>query len=336
MKSRIWIASAIASLAATTTHAQSSATVFGIVDVSARAVTTGDVTMRQLASDGFSNSRLGFKAEEDLGGGLRAGAWLETAVNADNGTINASGKFWHRRSTVSLYGPFGEIRAGRDLDATFGNTSIFDPFATVGVGSGFNLQSNLGSGATTLIRADNAISYYLPATLGGVYGQLEAAPGEGAPGGRYTAARLGYAKGPLNVAAAYGVTKTATSDDFKVTNAGASYEFGAVTAMLMGNVSRYGAKKLTNLELGVVARIGVGQLRASVQRADASGAGTDANDARQLALGYVHYLSKRTALYATASTISNKGAAAFVVGSPPAAAAGRTSRGYEVGMMHSF
>ena len=147
---------------------------------------------------------------------------------------------------------------------------------------------------------------------------------------------LGYAKGPLNVAAAYGVTKTATSDDFKVTNAGASYEFGAVTAMLMGNVSRYGAKKLTNLELGVVARIGVGQLRASVQRADASGAGTDANDARQLALGYVHYLSKRTALYATASTISNKGAAAFVVGSPPAAAAGRTSRGYEVGMMHSF
>ena len=336
MKTRIRIATAIASLAAATTYAQSSVTVFGIVDLSARSVTNGDVTIRQLAADGLSNSRLGFKIEEDLGDGYRAGAWLESGVNADTGTINASGKFWHRRSTVSLFSPFGELRVGRDLDATFWNTSIFDPFGTVGVGSGFNLQSNLGSGAATLIRADNAISYYLPGTLGGLYGQLEVAAGEAVPGNKYTAARLGYTKGPLNVAAAYGITKTATTDDFKVTNAGVSYDVGVVTAMLMANQSKYGTKKITNVEVGVIAKIGLGQIRASYQRADASGAGTDANDANQFALGYLYYLSKRTALYGTYATITNKGAAAFAVSTPPAGVAGRASKGYEAGIMHAF
>ena len=282
------------------------------------------------------NSRLGFKTEEDLGSGYKAGAWLEAALNPDNGTINATGKFWHRRSTVSLYGPFGEVRVGRDLDATFWNLTLFDPFGTVGVGSGFNLQSNLGSGAATLIRADNAISYYLP-RLGGFDGQLEVAPGEGVPGNGYRAARFGYQQGALNVAVAYGVTKTATLDDFKVANGGVSYDFGFATAMLMANVSRYGEKKLINLEVGFYAPVGqVGQVRASYQRANASGAGTDANDARQIAVGYIHYLSKRTALYTTYSSISNDGAAAFAVSTPPVAVAGKSSKGYEFGIKHSF
>ena len=337
MKNRIRLVAAITSLAAVACHAQSTVTLFGIVDVSARSVTTGGTTVRQLASDGLSNSRLGFRADEDLGGGLKAGAWLETALNPDTGTINGSGKFWHRRATVSLFGPFGEVRAGRDLDATFWNTTFFDPFGTVGIGSGFNLQSNLGSGATTLIRADNAISYYLPATLGGLYGQLEVAAGEGVPGVRYTAARLGYQQGGLNAAVAHGVTKTATTNDFTVTNAGVSYKFGVVTPMVMVNVSKYGARKLTNVELGATALVGgVGEVRASYQRANASGGGTDANDANQFAVGYVHNLSKRTALYGTYSTISNDGAAAFAIGTPPVAAPGKSSKGFEVGIKHAF
>ena len=40
--------------------------------------------MRQLGTDGTNFSRLGFKAEEDLGGGLRAGVWLERALKETN------------------------------------------------------------------------------------------------------------------------------------------------------------------------------------------------------------------------------------------------------------
>ena len=335
MNSKVWAAAALVTTAAGA-HAQSSVTVFGILDVNARSVTTGSSTVRQLSTDGNSNSRLGFKADEDLGGGLRAGVWLESAINADTGTINASGKFWHRRSTVSLFGPYGELRVGRDLDASFWNLSIFDPFGTCGVGSGFNLATNLGSGAATLLRADNAISYYLPPGLGGFYGQLEVAAGEGVPGNAYKGGRLGYQQGPLNVAIAVAATRTATSDDFKVVNAGASYNFGPVTAMALTNVAKYAAKKQVNWEFGLSAPIGVGELKASYQRADASGAGTDSNDAHQLAIGYVHYLSKRTALYGTYSQLTNEGNAAFVVGTPPAAAAGKNSKGYEFGIRHAF
>ena len=335
MNSRAWATLALASIAAGA-QAQSSATIFGTVDVSARSVTTAGSTVRQLGTDGLNNSRLGFRADEDLGGGLRAGAWLEAAVNPDTGTVNASGKFWHRRSTVSLYGPFGEVRVGRDLDASFWNLSIFDPFGTCGVGSGFNLVTNLGSGATTLIRADNAVSYYLPPNLGGFYGQLEVAAGEGAPGVAYKGVRLGYQKDALNVALAYATTGTPTSDDFKLMNAGVSYNFGIVTAMALANTAQYGAKKQVNWELGLSVPLGVGELKASYQRANASGAGTDANDAHQVAVGYVHNLSKRTALYGTYAQLSNAGNAAFAVSTPPTAVAGKTSKGFEIGIRHFF
>jgi predicted porin len=317
-------------------HAQSSVTVFGLLDVNLRSITTNGATVRQMGTDGMFNSRLGFRAEEDLGGGLKAGAWLEAALNPDTGTINASGKFWHRRSTVSLWNRFGELRLGRDLVPSFYNLSVFDPFGTCGVGSGFNLATNLGSGAATLLRADNAISYLLP-DLNGFYGQATVAAGEGAPGNRYVGTRVGYQAGPLNTAIAFASTRTATPDDFKTLNGGVSYDIGPVKLTGLFSRMTYGVKKQQNYELGFVAWVtDYSQVRASYQRADASGGGTDANDARQVAVGYEHYLSKRTALYATYAHLSNQGVAAFVVGTPPAAKAGASSSGYEFGIKHSF
>jgi predicted porin len=336
MKFRLTAAAALTALAGLA-HAQSSVTLFGVVDTSLRSVTNGGIKALQMSTDGLANSRLGFRAEEDLGGGLKAGAWLEAAMNPDSGTINPSGKFWHRRSTVSLYGNWGELRLGRDLNPSFWNLSIFDPFGTCGVGSGFNLATNLGSGAATLLRTDNAVAYLLPSGLGGFYGHFMVAPDEGVAGNKYKGGRLGYQSGALNVAVAYATTGTATADDFKMMNAGASYDFRAVKLFALTNTYKFGAKKQVNWELGVTAPVGgAGLLRASYQRADASGAGTDANDARQVAIGYVHNLSVRTALYATASQVRNSGAAAFAVGTPPTGVAGSTSRGYEVGVRHTF
>jgi len=62
-----------------------------------------------------------------------------------------------------------------------------------------------------------------------------------------------------------------------------------------------------------------------------------ANDARPPGLGYVHNLSKRSALYATLSRIDNQGAATFAVpGGPGGLAGGQRSAGAELGMRHSF
>ncbi|WP_170304264.1 porin [Duganella radicis] len=330
------VAAAVATLASAA-QAQTSVNVFGLLDVSLKSVNTGGVSAVQMATDGMLNSRLGFRADEDLGDGMKAGVWMEMAPMADSGNMYPSGKLWHRRSTVSLSGGFGELRLGRDLNPTFYNLCGFDPFTAVGVGAGFNLITNLGSGAATLLRTDNAVSYFLPPDLGGWYGQVQVAPGEGVAGNRYGGLRIGYQKGPWNTAFAYARTGTASGDDFKLANAGASYDAGVVKLMVLLNSAEYGALKQTNWELGASMPVGArGLVRASYQRANPSGAGTDANSARQAAIGYVYTLSRRTSLYATYSHLSNSGAAAFKVGTPPNAVAGARSSGFELGVMHSF
>ncbi|MFT4193015.1 MAG: porin, partial [Comamonas sp.] len=60
--------------------------------------------------------------------------------------------------------------------------------------------------------------------------------------------------------------------------------------------------------------------------------------ADQLSVGYVHDLSKRTALYSTLSYLKNRGSARYSVASITNAttAAGDSSRGIDVGIRHSF
>jgi predicted porin len=113
--------------------AQSSVTLFGIVDAGVARLSAGGKTKTGMTNSGYNSSRLGFRGVEDLGGGLQAGFWLEGQLTNDDG--NAAGKLnFQRRSTVSLMGGFGEIRLGRDYTPTFWNTTVYDPFGTNGVG----------------------------------------------------------------------------------------------------------------------------------------------------------------------------------------------------------
>lgn len=336
------LAAAVLSIASGATFAQSSVTVFGIVDATLKSVKNGNTTVKQLSNNGYSANQLGFRGIEDLGGGLKAGFWLESALSPDVGTSSATAdltKFWSRRATVSLIGGFGEVRLGRDLDPSYLNIA-FDAFGNLGSGSALNLISTLSSGATTLVRSDNGVSYLLPVGIvGGLYAHVTVAPGEGAAGTKYHGARIGYAAGPVNIAAAFGNTATATADDYKVANIGGSYDFGVVKVLGLYNEAKYGAKKQTVIGLGALVPVGPQwHIRASAQRVNASGAGTDANDANLVALGGVYFLSKRTQVYATAAKITNKGAASYAVSTTPAAsfALGSTSTGLDLGLRHSF
>jgi predicted porin len=63
----------------------------------------------------------------------------------------------------------------------------------------------------------------------------------------------------------------------------------------------------------------------------------DPNDANQLAVGYVHSLSKRTALYTTYSRIDNEGGARFAApGGVSSPTAGGGSSGFDLGVRHTF
>ncbi len=337
--------------------AQSSVTLFGIIDLAATEVKNGSSgKIKSLAQDGINSSRLGFRGVEDLGGGLRAGFWLEGALGADTGCggsgtlgtpATCSGQTWQRRSTVSLLGAFGEVRLGRDYVPTFWNLTIFDPFGTNGVGSALNNLSTLGSGVGTAVRANNTIAYFLPA-MGGLYGQLTVAAGERTQTGfnKYVGGRIGYGAGPFNAAVAYGQTeKDGTMiDDFTNWNVGGSYNFGFLTVMGYYGEYDYGNLKQKQALAGVTVPIGAGTIKASYIKTGGDGNGISSD---QYAVGYQYDLSKRTALYAQYASLNNDGSAATgakfqIYGAngsnafPAVNGGGQTSSGYQFGVRHSF
>ena len=66
--------------------AQSSVTLFGIVDAG-YAVGNGSISDKtSMRNSGYNSSRLGFRGVEDLGGGMKAGFHLEGALSNDDGT----------------------------------------------------------------------------------------------------------------------------------------------------------------------------------------------------------------------------------------------------------
>ena len=319
----------------------SSVSVFGTLDLNATYTRAGGKSRKAMDQGGnIFPSRLGFRGTEDLGDGLSAGFWLEMALLPDTG--ENQGVMWHRRSTLSLASTkLGELRLGRDYMPTFWNMSQYAPFGTVGVAGSANIIEGWPfgvGGARTLVRAGNSASYFLPRALGGAYGQVTVAAAEGQSGARYTGARLGYAAGPLDIAIAHGQTPIDDGPTFKISNIGASYDFGVVRLMGFYSDQRAGPDRQKSALIGASVKVGdVGYVRASFMNSDRSGPGVDDDDAQQLAIGYLHYLSKRTALYATYSQIRNRGNAVYVTSdSSPAASPGGNASGLQGGLSHNF
>jgi len=318
--------------------AQSSVTLFGIVDANLRYVQNdGQASRKLMGTDGLNSSRLGFRGTEDLGSGLSAGFWLEGGMTPNDG--NAGGLTFKRRATVSLVSPsFGELRVGRDYTPSFWTRAWYDPFGE----NGFGLTSNVDPQTIqpTYIRASNSVGYILPNTLGGVYGQAMVAAGEGSSNGKYAGARLGYAKGPLDVSVAVArQSLNFGANAYKTWVAGAQYNFGVATIEGAYNHDTIDIGAGTTYKhwlLGAVVPVGLGEIHASYNKMDA-GSG---NGAKALALGYVYNLSKRTALYGTVARLDNSGnfkqSVDWIQVSPtPVTVAGK-SQGYELGLRHIF
>jgi predicted porin len=337
--------------------AQSSVTLYGTIDLNGRYVKNdGSAKRLSLSQDGINSSQLGFRGIEDLGGGLKAGFVLLAGVNADTGSTNA--QFFNRRATVSLMGGFGEVRLGRDYVPTFWNNTIFDAFGTNGLGDSSGVKQ---LSASNFVRANNSIGYYLPSNIGGVYGEVKVAAGEGTAAGRYVGGRVGFAAGPFDVAVAYaqervntggsavlGVPIVATEENYKTANIGASYDLGMVKLMGYFNQEKIFNYKDNIFSLSAVVPLGQGEIHVGGEQSKISG--PIENKVKKFALGYVYNLSKRTALYTTASVLDNGDGSRLSIasvssstvgsgGSGSAVAAptlGGKSKGIEFALRHFF
>jgi predicted porin len=341
--------------------AQSSITLFGVVDATLQRGTGGIAGRTQLGSNGLATGRLGFRGVEDLGGGLSASFWLEAQSNVDSGTgattntnnqangtapalAGGQGLTFNRRSTVSLSGAWGEVRFGRDFSVQYYNRFVFDPFGNNGVGTS---QTQVGSlGGPVGARVSNALMYLLPANVGGLYGEVQYYLGENASNVGVTAhdgdgggLRIGWNRSGLNMAFAYARTqyaRTASTGDITAVNVGAQYDIAALS--VMGGYFRDHVNTLDGVtgrgpQVGGIWRVGSGEVKAQWSQYKTSALGSPQSS--KLSLGYVHNLSKRTALYATYARVRNSGGAATALNGA-LTGPDQSSSGLDLGLRHSF
>ncbi len=325
--------------------AQSSVTVFGVVDA-AYSVGKGSTSNKtQLTNSGYNSSRLGFRGVEDLGGGMRAEFWLEAGHNNDNGTGSATnnnnqavtaanagtqGLTFNRKSTVGLVGSMGEIRLGRDYSPQFYADAVYDPFGTNGVASSLIAYQ----GGQAAVRASNMVAYHSP-VVGGFKVMVGSYMGENAStaakAGNGNGIYLNYTQGALSVGYSSAKTTTGAGTEVKTTGLGGSYNLGFANIMGESNtVSNTGAADLKGTLIGAHIPLAGGNFRVSSAKLSQAGAET-----KRMAFGYVKPLSKRTDLYATYARNTNSGGATRALNGAVTAANG-SSTGYDFGVKHAF
>jgi predicted porin len=176
---RLSLAIIVTSLIAAPVHAQSSITVYGLIDQALEwSNPTKNAANEQRGSSGWrvvngvsNGSRFGIRGSEDLGGGLKAIFGIETRFDADTGEITgsrarpadpadpASGKlkFWNAQSWVGLDSQWGRLTAGRQYVPLFSGLANLDA-------SGYRYYDHLSQFFNN--RLDNALLYQTPAFRG--------------------------------------------------------------------------------------------------------------------------------------------------------------------------
>ncbi len=138
--------------------AQSSVTLYGIIDTGIELVThadpAGDRLVRMASITGSMPSRWGLRGREDLGGGVRAEFTLENGFNTRAGDANQGGRLFGRQAWVGLSSRYGMLSFGRQYTMTYWaivDADILGPDIYGGVGS---LDAYIPNS-----RSDNTVAY---------------------------------------------------------------------------------------------------------------------------------------------------------------------------------
>jgi predicted porin len=151
--------------------------IYGVVDLAVRLANglrefiASDGSVTSVTSGVSSTSRIGFRGDEDLGGGLRASFQLESGVSADTGANGNAAKFFDGQSWVGLQWQWGIASLGRQtslladaigpIDPLGLRLPSFNPNMNVAALSQHRLNDQFGpTGSTTgSYRLDNAFKY---------------------------------------------------------------------------------------------------------------------------------------------------------------------------------
>lgn len=225
---KIWFAIGLFGTYAGAANAQSSVTIYGIYDAGLRYLSAANAAGQSsisMNSNGTSTpNRLGFRGEEDLGGGRNAHFNLETGWNSGSGALESStgspvtgtDAFFQRLATVGLTDSrWGTIDFGQQYSVGWRTSYDYDPFnyryPTIDPVSAIVP----GSGVTQVTAG---VRFHNDAQYTGVFGPITVRA-EHAFGGvagaigtnTATAGSLAYKSGPFAIAGSYTTRKIAST-----------------------------------------------------------------------------------------------------------------------------
>ncbi|SAL37245.1 porin [Caballeronia turbans] len=345
------IIAAIATLTCGAASAQSSVTLYGIIDAGVTYTNRVDTPTQkgavvQFTSGSSQGSRWGLRGSEDLGGGLKAIFALENGFDVGTGALGQGGLEFGRQAFVGLSSNWGTLTLGRQYDF------IGDIFPAFAVGSNtpagllaWSLPAYAAGGYSLDNRVwgdqvNNAVKYQSPSiagfTLGGMYGFGNVAGSMGTNSSSNFV--VSYDNGPLSAALAYmsrhNATPSANSREFA---GGAAYMIGK--ARLFGMVSDVqlssGTKpRATTYEAGLAYQvIPTLSLAGGAQYQHRNNGVGSAN---QLTLSGDYFLSKRTDVYFVAALAHDHGFSAQAQAALGDASGTDVQTAVRIGIRHKF
>lgn len=306
---------AVALLVSGSALAQSSVSIYGIIDQGIVKANSGTTPGSLLPGRGASpdvwtmkagnTSRLGFRGQEDLGDGSHARFQIEHRFASDTGAPSNASVFWLGRSVVAVGSKaLGEIYAGREYSPAYWVALNADPTLWSYVsqlGSAYT-YANYTPVATTVeasnIRWANSIGYKSP-NLGGFTAEIATALGEGLRK-RATAGNLQYKQGAVWLAAGFDRLNSTTN----LVLAAAGYDFGVISPQVSFSKAKGGLNG-DGKAFSVAATVPVGFGRLLVSYGSLRPA--TGLDSSMLGTGAQYDLSKRTLLYANVGSAKRDG-----------------------------
>ncbi len=296
MKKTLLALSAVACCGAA--FAQSSVTIYGVIDVSVGSKTGGKFAIsggKDLNASYHTPTRFGLRGTEDLGGGLKANFNLETnGIGMATGSLG--GNMWGREAWTGLSGNFGSTRFGRT--SSFG-TQGHARFDLNGISTS-SAMDVAGMSPVTWYGSSrrDAQLQYVTNNMGGFDAGVSVVLAGNNANQSSTSIRANYGAGPLAVGIVAETKRTAANRTAYAV--AGSYDFGVAKAVAGYVVSETVAKG-KGAYIGAVAPVGPFKVGFQYARNTAA----DRN-ATELFANYA--LSKRTSLYADYVKLNGSGA----------------------------
>lgn len=212
---------------ASVAHAQSSVTLYGIVDAGLTySSNSGGHSLVALTSGNGAGDRFGLKGVEDLGGGLAAIFDVESGFSIVNGTTGQGGTFFGRQAYVGLSSKYyGALTLGRQTALSNDYVAKFASGSTwAAAGTAYGAHVGDLDNLVALNRTDNSVKYqsqeWRGLTLAGAY-SFGGVAGDITQDQIYQAA-ANYANGPVKLAVSYLLAKNPNYSFFGDTTKGSA------------------------------------------------------------------------------------------------------------------